>query len=58
MDFLLSNGCRNIIAYPLMFLKGTELYEQKEKYHFQKKHWGILTFQQLQKVINFQKMIG
>jgi len=40
IDFLLSNGCNNIIAYPLMLLKGTELYEQKEKYHFLEKTLG------------------
>jgi len=40
IDFLISNGCSNIIAYPLMLLKGTELYKQKEKYHFLEKTFG------------------
>ena len=32
IDFLRSNGCTNITAYPLMLLKGTELYYQKQKW--------------------------
>lgn len=30
IDFVLANGCTNIAAYPLMLLKGTELFERKD----------------------------
>ncbi len=32
INFLRQNGCTNIVAYPLMLLKGTELYDQKDEY--------------------------
>jgi len=31
IDFIKSNGCKNIKAFPLMLLRGTELYYMKEK---------------------------
>lgn len=34
VDFFKSNGCENLTAFPLMLLKGTELYQQKEKFNF------------------------
>lgn len=34
IEFLKNKGCENIKAYPLMLLRGTELYENKEK-------WGL-----------------
>jgi radical SAM superfamily enzyme YgiQ (UPF0313 family) len=40
IDFLRSKGCKNLIAYPLMLLKGTELYDQKEKFNFVEKQMG------------------
>ena len=40
IDFLRSNGCDRITAYPLMLLKGTELYAQKETYGFVEKPLG------------------
>lgn len=40
IDFLLSKGCENLTAYPLMLLKGTELYEQKEKFNFVEQNMG------------------
>ena len=32
IEFSLKNGCNNLTAFPLMLLKGTELYQQKAKY--------------------------
>lgn len=32
VDFLLKNGCSKIFAFPLMLLKGTELYSQKDDF--------------------------
>jgi len=40
IDFLQSNGCENITAYPLMLLKGTELYEQKKRWKFVERKMG------------------
>jgi len=40
IDFLLSKGCENLTAYPLMLLKGTELYEQKGKFNFVEQNMG------------------
>lgn len=40
VDFVLDNGCENITAYPLMLLKGTELYDQKERFSFKEKEVG------------------
>jgi radical SAM superfamily enzyme len=40
IDFLQSNGCENITAYPLMLLKGTELYEQKKLWKFVERKMG------------------
>ena len=40
IDFVLDNGCKNIKAFPLMLLKGTELYKQKEKYNFREQKMG------------------
>lgn len=41
IDFVKNNGCSNITAYPLMLLKGTELFSQKEKYSFIEKRKGV-----------------
>lgn len=40
IDFLKSRGCENIKAYPLMLLKGTELYEKKNIYNFVEQPFG------------------
>jgi radical SAM superfamily enzyme YgiQ (UPF0313 family) len=40
IDFLRANGCKNIVAYPLMLLKGTALYNQKNKYKILEKVMG------------------
>jgi len=40
IDFLQSIGCFNITAYPLMLLKGTELYDKKYFYNFVEKEVG------------------
>ncbi len=37
VDFLIINGCNKIKAFPLMLLKGTELYLEKEKYSMKEK---------------------
>jgi radical SAM superfamily enzyme len=40
IDFLMENGCKSIVAYPLMLLKGTELYSKRNKYSFVEKKLG------------------
>ena len=40
IDFVQNNKCENIVAYPLMLLKGTEIYEDKEKYGFKEEILG------------------
>ncbi len=40
IDFLIDNGCKSIVAYPLMLLKGTELYAERNKYDFVEKKLG------------------
>nr|VFK43979.1 MAG: Radical SAM superfamily enzyme YgiQ, UPF0313 family [Candidatus Kentron sp. TC] len=40
VDFLLENGAKKIFAFPLMLLKGTELYEQKQKWNLEEKILG------------------
>ncbi len=40
IDFALDNGCTQLTAYPLMLLKGTELYQQKEQFQFKEKSIG------------------
>jgi len=37
IEFLRKNGCNNIKAFPLMLLKGTELYLEKKKYKMEEK---------------------
>lgn len=37
INFLQKNGCQNLAAYPLMLLKGTELFAEKEKWNFREK---------------------
>ncbi len=37
IKFIQRNGCDNITAFPLMLLKGTELFLEKEKYNFKEK---------------------
>ncbi|MGH1336871.1 MAG: B12-binding domain-containing radical SAM protein [Aureispira sp.] len=32
IDFSINHGCKGLTAFPLMLLKGTELYQQKEKF--------------------------
>ncbi len=41
IDFVKNNGCSKITAFPLMLLKGTELFTQKDKYRFVEKNKGI-----------------
>jgi radical SAM superfamily enzyme YgiQ (UPF0313 family) len=40
IDFLLFEGCENLTAFPLMLLKGTELYEQKKQFNFVEQKMG------------------
>jgi len=40
IDFLIDHNCKNIKAFPLMLLKGTELFYQKEKYAFIEREMG------------------
>ena len=40
VDFVRGNGCDNVTAYPLMLLKGTELYAEKEQWGFKEKRMG------------------
>lgn len=40
IDLIQSYGCQNLTAYPLMLLKGTELYAEKEKWNFTEKAIG------------------
>lgn len=40
INFLKSNYCKNIVAYPLMLLKGTELYARKNDYNMIEKEIG------------------
>jgi radical SAM superfamily enzyme YgiQ (UPF0313 family) len=40
IEFLTKNGCSSITAFPLMLLKGTELYDQKLKWHMQEEIQG------------------
>jgi len=37
IKFLRDNGCKTIKAFPLMLLRGTELYTEREKWNFQEK---------------------
>ena len=32
IEFSINHGCKDLTAFPLMLLKGTELYQQKEKF--------------------------
>jgi radical SAM superfamily enzyme YgiQ (UPF0313 family) len=38
--FLQDNGCSNIVAFPLMLLRGTELFAQKEKWGYKERPEG------------------
>lgn len=40
IDFLYKNGCSSITAFPLMLLKGTELYGQKQKWNMVEEQIG------------------
>lgn len=40
ISFVIENGCKNIVAFPLMLLKGTELFQQKEKYSLVEENIG------------------
>jgi radical SAM superfamily enzyme YgiQ (UPF0313 family) len=40
IDFVSNKGCKTIKAYPLMLLRGTELYEQKEKWDLKENNIG------------------
>jgi len=40
VDFIRSNGCERVTAFPLMLLKGTELYAEKEKWGFRERPMG------------------
>lgn len=41
IEFVKSNACHNITAFPLMLLKGTDLYFEKHKYGFKEKKQGL-----------------
>ncbi|ARV14254.1 B12-binding domain-containing radical SAM protein [Polaribacter sp. SA4-12] len=40
ISFLIENGCEKIIAFPLMLLKGTELFQEKEKFSLKEENIG------------------
>lgn len=40
IDFVRENGCQNIVAFPLMLLRGTEIYTHKEKWAFKEQKMG------------------
>lgn len=40
IDFAYKNGCLNLTAYPMMLLKGTELFYQKELFGFREQEIG------------------
>ncbi|WP_143337113.1 B12-binding domain-containing radical SAM protein [Dokdonia pacifica] len=40
IDFAYTNGCKKVTAFPLMLLKGTELYDQKSTFLFKEKIIG------------------
>ena len=40
VDFLMKNGCSKIFAFPLMLLKGTELYSQKDDFNMNESTTG------------------
>lgn len=40
IDFAQSMNCRDVKAYPLMLLKGTEMYEERKKWGMQEKNQG------------------
>ena len=37
IEFLYSNGCKNLTAYPLMLLRGTDLFFEKDNWAFKEK---------------------
>ena len=40
IDFVLENGAKKIFAFPLLLLRGTALYEQKQKWNLTEKILG------------------
>lgn len=40
IEFLQSNGCQKIVAWPLMLLRGTELYEEKDRLGYRERPMG------------------
>jgi len=40
IDYVIKNGCSNITAFPMMLLKGTELYDQKKIFAFEERSIG------------------
>lgn len=40
VDFVRRNGCDNVVAFPLMLLKGTELYAERRKWNFKERRLG------------------
>lgn len=40
IDFVLNHGCNNLVAYPLMLLRGTGLFEQRTQFGFQEEVLG------------------
>jgi radical SAM superfamily enzyme YgiQ (UPF0313 family) len=40
IQFVLDNGCTNLVAYPLMLLRGTELFEQRSFFGFKEEILG------------------
>nr|VFJ99215.1 MAG: Radical SAM superfamily enzyme YgiQ, UPF0313 family [Candidatus Kentron sp. LFY] len=40
IDFILESGPKKVVAYPLMLLKGTKLYKQKQKWNLEEKILG------------------
>ena len=40
IDFVLESSCEKVYAYPLMLLKGTELFSQKKRFNLVEKSIG------------------
>lgn len=40
IDFVLNHGCNNLVAYPLMLLRGTGLFEQRTQFGFKEEILG------------------
>lgn len=55
VDFLTSNGCKKVVAFPLMLLKGTELYSQRDAYQMQEEPMGEFDIPVVTSSLSFDK---